>query len=154
MNLDTIHNAVLIWGSISAEGLDFLKQEKALAIVPEQRPYLLGIKRNIPLLQKAGIEFVYCSDNALGLLFYKNKIKKTVLFYQERNGNTIWALPGSLYVNILSQLHKVPVCMLAQGTCDFSLLDRDASTVENKNFVCAKNKENSIVSVEREVLIL
>ena len=87
MKIKEINHLTLIWGGLSKEGLSYLRNKanknKVVILVPENRPYLLGLKYNIPLLEKEKIPLVYCTDNMLGFLFYKEKIEETVLFCKE-----------------------------------------------------------------------
>ena len=66
-----------------------LRQSANLVIVPENRPFMLGLKRNCPALKRDNIRFVYCNDNALSLLFYKGKIIKTMIFYKEKKDQAL-----------------------------------------------------------------
>jgi len=80
VKLNALKNLILIWGPLSEEAAQELKKEGSLVLVAENRPSLLGLKHNIPILKKEQVDFVYCTDNALGFLFYKQKIKKTLIF--------------------------------------------------------------------------
>lgn len=150
MKLKDINNAVLVWGIISGEGLKKIEQENCVVIVPENRPYLIGLKHNIPLFKKGDVRFVYCTDNTLGMLFYKDKIKKTIVFCG-RQGEKNIGICGSLYVYLLSKLHNVPVEILTQGKTDFSVLDRDVSTLGHKNFVLEEDREDFVIESDGEV---
>lgn len=152
MKLIDINDAVLIWGIVSQAGLLELKQEGRMVLVPENRPYLLGLKRNIPLLEKEGINFVYCADNVLGLLFYKGKIKKTILFYEEKTKKAIVGICGSLYVSLLSKFHNVPVKPILQGDFSLELLDKDASTLDGKSFIRDEDKKNCVIKADDELV--
>ncbi|UCG34784.1 MAG: hypothetical protein JSW17_04630 [Candidatus Omnitrophota bacterium] len=151
MKLENINNTTLIWGMISQEGLDHLKEEKSLVVVPENRPYLIGLKHNIPLLKKEGIDFVYCCDNVLGLLFYKERIKKTLLFYKELNQNGITGICGSLYVTLLSKLHNIPIKIAPQGRSEIAFEDADASSLGGNLFL-EERQENCIIKAGDEVI--
>lgn len=134
MKLEDINDALLVWGYISGSSLSRIKQQ-GLVIVPEGRPYLTGLRHNVILLKKENIDFVYCTDNMLGLLFYKNKIKKTLLFYRKLNKNGVTGICGSLYVCLLSKLHNVPINITPQDNLEFSFPDRDCSTLSGNDFV-------------------
>jgi len=151
MKLDSISKATLIWGMISQEGLVHLKEEKSLVIVPENRPYLIGLKHNAPLLKKENIDFVYCCDNVLGLLFYKGKIEKTLLFYKELNQNGVTGICGSLYAALLSKLHNIPIKIAPQRRCEIEFLDADASSLGGNLFL-EDRQDNCIIRAGDEVI--
>jgi methylthioribose-1-phosphate isomerase len=153
MKLESINKKILVvWGAISFTGLSEIRQRGNLVMVPENRPFLLGVKHNIPLLKREGIGFIYCPDNALGLLFYKEKIERTLLFYCEKNEKGIKGICGSLYITLLSKLHKVPVEIIEETEVEWLSLDKDAATLEGKNFVIAENREEYIIKAEKEVV--
>ena len=78
MKLEDLNNLILIWGVLSKDSLGLFKEETIL--VPENRPFLYGLKHNVPLLEDNNIPFVYCTDNMIGHLFYRNKNKKDIYF--------------------------------------------------------------------------
>lgn len=151
MKLENINNAILIWGMLSQEGLDHLKEKKSLVVVPENRPYLIGLKHNIPLLKKEGIDFVYCCDNVLGLLFYKEKIEQTLLFYKELTQNGVTGICGSLYVALLSKLHNIPIKIAPQERSEIEFPDADVSTLGGNLFL-EEREENCIIKAGDEVI--
>lgn len=152
MILDNLKKAHLIWSALSKEGLEKIKEEAEIIVVPENRPYLLGLKHNIPLLKKAGVKFVYCTDNCLGQLFFRNKIEKVWFFYKECRGNEgIVGVSGSLYVCILSYLHKVPIQVLPQGSINQEFNDKDSSSLDGRRFIDDRDVDN-IVSAEDELV--
>ena len=152
MKLSDINDAVLIWGAVTTEQVNLLKQEGKLVVVPEHRPFMLGLKYNCPRLRRAEVNFVYCTDNSLGILFYKEKIKKTKLFYKEKKEEGIVAASGSLYVALLSKLHNVPVEPVpAPGNLD-SLYEGDASTLGGKDFILVKDKQEYLVMPEDDLI--
>ena len=120
MKLQDVNNALLIWGVLSQDGLGQIKEGKSLVIVPENRPYFIGLRHNAGLLKKENINFVYCTDNMIGLLFYKNKIKETFFFYKELNNNGIIGGCGSLYVCLLSKIHNIPIKLNPQANLEFA----------------------------------
>lgn len=140
MKLKQIKKAILVWGIISQDGINQLKNEKELIIVPEGRPYLIGLLQNAPLLKKEGLEFVYCTDNMLGYLFYKNKIKKTIIFYKKLTPQGIIGSCGSLYVGLLSHLHKVPIKIMPEGILSTNFPDSQAKTLAGKSFILEEGK--------------
>ena len=139
MKLDKIKDAILIWGPILSDSLSLLKDEKKLVIVPENRPYLIGLLYNAPLLKRQRINFVYCTDNMLGFLFYKNKIKKTIIFYQKLTKKGIICISGSLHVVLLSKLHSVPIEIMPQENLNIKFLDSSAISLSGKRFVLKKD---------------
>ena len=145
MKLDALKDAVLVWGPLSEEAVKRLKAEAGPILVAECRPSLLGLKHNLPLLKKAGIDFVYCPDNGLGLLFYKKKINKTLI-----SGDK--GISGSLYAALLSKIHNVPLEIIAQGPAGLKDLDRDASTLEGKDFILEVDKEEYIIEPGQEII--
>jgi len=94
-SIEDLKQSLLIWGVLSKEGIEFIKSKKERVIVPEMRPSLLGLKINIPLLKRNNIPFIYCTDNTLGFLFYKNKIKHTLLFFKEELSEGLRCITGS-----------------------------------------------------------
>jgi hypothetical protein len=140
MNLNQINNAVILWGAASAEGIEYAVKSGDLCITAENRPGLIGLKHNIPLLQKKNIRYCYCSDNTLGLLFYKRKIKETIIFYKENHDQGIVAVCGSLYVLLLSRIHGVKVTVFSQGKVTVDLPDTSAATLNGKSFVVSEDK--------------
>lgn len=113
MKIEELNNLILIWGPLSKEGLfylnDTIKDKPLRVLVAENRPHLIGLKHNIPLLKKEGIPLVYCTDNMLGFLFYRGKIKEVLLFCKEFREKEIIASSGSLFAIYLAKLHRVPV---------------------------------------------
>ena len=111
---------ILLWGVPPNRGMDEIKKKVqadrgACVLVPEMRPHLLGTaiaKR----LQKKRIKHVYVTDNMLGILFYKQKIKEVLFFYKERKDYHWWGINGSLYVCLLAHMHKVPIQPLQGDT--------------------------------------
>ncbi|MBN2119834.1 MAG: hypothetical protein JW734_02095 [Candidatus Omnitrophica bacterium] len=152
MKLVNAGKFILVWGPVSQEGLEELKREGLPVLVPENRPFLLGLKHNIPLFKESNINFVYCTDNMLGLLFYKGKIKKTFLFYRESDEQALAGICGSLYVALLSKLHNVRVEILNEAKVDLDRLDVDASSLEGKNFILQENKEEYIIENDYELV--
>jgi methylthioribose-1-phosphate isomerase len=152
MKLEGVKNAVLIWGALSAEGITKLKQERKLVIVPEHRPFMLGLKYNCPRLRKAEIKFVYCTDNTLGLLFYKGKIVKTMLFYKEKQEQAIVGVAGSLYVALLSKLHKIPIEIIPAPELAQDIFEGDAAALGGRKFILVEDKQEYVVKPEDELI--
>jgi methylthioribose-1-phosphate isomerase len=148
MKLNALKSLTLVWGPLSEEAATKLKSQDSLVLVAENRPSLLGLKHNIPILKKEQVDFIYCTDNALGLLFYKQKIKKTLIFSKDR----LKGVSGSLYAALLSKIHNVPVEIMEQGSIDLKALDRDASTLGGKDFILEDNKEEYIIRQDLECI--
>ena len=153
MKLEDIKRAVIIWGAVSSEGISELKKEP-LVIVAENRPFLLGLKHNIPLLREAGINFLYCTDNIPGFLLYKGKIEKTYLFYREKSEQGLIGVCGSLYMGLLSKLHNVPIKFMAGSKIDLVNSDKDASTLGGRDFVFQNYKKMCIIGSDEELIPL
>ncbi|MFC1514820.1 hypothetical protein ACFL5X_02855 [Candidatus Omnitrophota bacterium] len=141
---------ILIWGPLSAAGVARLAHEGSCVLVPESRPSLLGLKHNLPLLKAKGIDCVYCPDNALGSLFYAGRIATTLLFCRGSASGDMQGVCGSLYAGLLSRLHGVAVEVLEEGSCDRGVLDRDASTLEGRNFILEEDPGKYIIRQDYE----
>ena len=152
MKLADINNAVLVWGALSEQGIESLKKEGKSVIVAEGRPYLIGINYNIPLLKKEKIDFIYCVDNTLGLLFYKKKIAKTFLFYKEKKENGLLGPCGSLYAALLSKLHKINIEIFSQGAADLTILDKNSAILGGKPFILEEDKNSYIIEANDELV--
>ncbi len=132
MNID---KAVLIWGPVSKEGVEYLRFQRRQVIICENRPYLLGLKHNKPLIEEAKLRFTYCTDNTIGHLLYKKAVREAVLFCEKQDG-VIKGLSGSLYVWLLARIHHIPVKLLQEGEVDLEgFLDKDAGTLDGKKVV-------------------
>ena len=136
MILDDIKNkGLLVWGAISEQGLEQIKEGQDLVIVPENRPALTGLMYNTPLLKKHDVPVIYCTDNMLGLLFFKKKVRKTLIFYKKLVTDGIVGVPGTLYAAMLSHLHGVPIKAMPQAEMTLDPADEDASFFGGKKFV-------------------
>jgi hypothetical protein len=120
MLLNELGELILLWGVPPNQEMDEIKKKVqatrgASVLVPEMRPHLLGsvIAKK---LQREKIKHVYVTDNMLGILFYKQKIKEVLFFYKERKDHHWWGINGSLYVCLLAHMHKVPIQPLQGGT--------------------------------------
>ncbi|MCM8773834.1 MAG: hypothetical protein NC820_03760 [Candidatus Omnitrophica bacterium] len=151
MKLKDISSSLFVWGAISEDGLNYIKDKNKIVIVPENRPYLIGLKWNVPLLESKGIRFVYCTDNMLGILLFKRKIDELVIFYREVNDSGMFGICGSLYVSILSKLHNLSIKTFPQGRIDLSYFDEDASKLGGKKFI-TQESDNSVVIPEDEFI--
>ncbi|MCM8801195.1 MAG: hypothetical protein NC912_04180 [Candidatus Omnitrophica bacterium] len=152
MKIADINDLLLVWGPLSKEGISQIKEEANLVLIPENRPYLIGLKYNIPLLKKEGVRFIYATDNMLGFLFYKNKIKKTLLFYKELKPQGLIGICGSLYIALLTKLHQIPIKIYPAEKFISKGLDQDASSLDGKNFILDKDKNNFVVSADDELV--
>ncbi|MCM8756838.1 MAG: hypothetical protein NC817_02230 [Candidatus Omnitrophica bacterium] len=151
MKLKDIGNSFFVWGAISEDGLNYIKDKNKIVIVPENRPYLIGLNWNVPLLESKRIKFVYCTDNMLGILLFKRKVDELVIFYREIKDNGMVGICGSLYVSILSKLHNVNMTTFPQGRIDLSYFDQNASTLGGRKFINQEN-DNSVVIAEDEFI--
>ena len=154
MKLNDINDAIAIWGPATKEALADIESKGDLIIVPENRPYLLGLNHNLPLLNEVGAKFVYCVDNALGLLFYKNKIKRVKIFTSKIEKEKAIGVTGSNYIYLLSKLHKVDIEFLPAGKFDKRNCDKDASTLGGKEFITIKDKNNYLIETDDEEIKL
>ncbi len=143
MRLDEITRLSLIWG-VPAE---FKGLKGKFLLVPEMRPYLLGLSL-CEELKTHGYPHVYVTDNMLGYLFFKGKIKETLLFYLERTTDEIKGISGSLYVTLLSKLHQVPVYFCPGKKPDI-VNDKHAGTLDGRSFV---EDEKSVIWPEEEII--
>jgi len=151
MNLKAIDNALLVWGPVPDEALAHIHTTGWLVIVPEGRPFMTGLRHNAQKLKKAGIKFVYVNDNALGTLFDKGKISRTIIFYKEKNDKGIKGFCGTMYVAILSRLHGVAIELLPAK--DFPP-EGSVETVGGKKYILKDNTQDSIVAAEDEIVDL
>ena len=143
MKLNDITKLSLIWGlPVDFEGL-----KNKFLLVPEMRPYLLGLSL-CEELKTHGYPYVYVTDNMLGYLFFKGKIKETLLFYLERTADEIKGISGSLYVTLLSRLHQVPV-YFRPGKRLAAVNDKHAGTLDGRAFV---EDEKSVIWPEEEII--
>jgi hypothetical protein len=113
MRLDEMKEGLLLWGLPSGQGIAVMKKKVATApglyvLVPEMRPYLFGLEVARRLI-KEGIKHVYATDNMLGILFFKQKIKEVLFFYKDLTDQHFSGICGSLYVCLLARLHYVPI---------------------------------------------
>jgi methylthioribose-1-phosphate isomerase len=110
MKLVNIDPISLIWGYPS---VSFLKATKGnMFFVPEMRPSLAGLVISESLCREN--KTVYITDNMLGILFYKKKIKDIFFFYKYKKNNMYTGICGSLYVYALAKAHNVSI-MLYEG---------------------------------------
>ena len=113
MRLNEIKEALLLWGPPSRQGLAEIKKQIAasqglLVLVPEMRPSLLGLEVARRLTEE-GIEHVYATDNMLGILFFKQKVKEVFFFYNDLTNRCFSGICGSLYACLLARLHRVSI---------------------------------------------
>lgn len=113
MRLSDVEGLVLLWGIPSNHGIGPMK-ERAEAdrdlhiLVPEMRPYCFGLEL-AKRLKEEGIKHIYATDNMLGILFFKNKVKEVLFFYKEMTDHEIVGICGSLYVCLLAHIHSIPI---------------------------------------------
>ncbi len=113
MRLEEMKEGLLLWGLPTRQGIAEIKKQVAATqglyvLVPEMRPSLLGLEIT-KILTTEGIEHVYATDNMLGILFYKDKIKEVLFFYKDLADRHFSGICGSLYVCLLARLHSVPI---------------------------------------------
>ncbi len=130
MKLDEVFDLTLVWGLPQK----FEDLQGDFLLIPEMRPYLLGLSL-CERLKELNYPHVYVTDNMLGYLFFKGKIKKTLLFYLKKDKEGFECLNGSLYVVRLSRLHKVPVVFLPGKGIPKGLENRDAGGIDETIFV-------------------
>jgi methylthioribose-1-phosphate isomerase len=87
MRLDEINDGLLLWGLPSRQGVAAIKKrveatQGLYVLVPEMRPTLLGLEI-AKTLKKKSIKHVYATDNMVGILFFKNKVKEILFFYKD-----------------------------------------------------------------------
>jgi len=113
MRLDEMKGGLLLWGVPTGKGIKEIKERTQdnrdlYVLVPEMRPYLFGLEVAGRLI-KEGIKHVYATDNMLGILFFKQKIKEVLFFYKDLIDKNFSGICGSLYVCLLARLHHVPI---------------------------------------------
>ncbi|MBU1121278.1 MAG: hypothetical protein ABIH71_03815 [Candidatus Omnitrophota bacterium] len=151
MKLEEIKNATVVWGALSEEGITFLKNRGGVVVVAEGRPGLVGLYHNVELLKKENIEFVYCVDNVLGLLFYKGKIGKMLVMCKKIELGVL-GRPGSLQAALLSKIHGVSVEFMVEGEFDFESRDKGAASLGGKMMVLGNDCGGCVVLGKDEVL--
>lgn len=139
MKIEELKDLILIWGPLSRQGLCYLQEEELgrdfRVLVPENRPFMIGLLHNIPLLKKNGIRSVYCTDNMLGFLFYKRKISELLLFCKDVREKEMTGYCGSLFAVFLAKLHGAGIRIFHQGELTANFTDTDASTLSGKKFI-------------------
>lgn len=130
---------------ISPEGISYMKLTEEVVVLPEMRPYLWGIRQK-EILQKEKVKFVYCTDNMLGFLFYRQKIEKTLFFYERMLPQGVVGINGSLYVCLLSKLHHVPIKIFTAAKDNLNNAgDKDATTLQGTDVVLEADKKFVVV---------
>ena len=151
MTLKEIDKALLLWGPIPDEAVSHIRSTGWLVVVPEGRPYMIGLKHNMPKLKKAGIKFVYVNDNALGILFNQGKISRTIIFYKEKNDKMIKGFCGTMYTAILSRLHNVKIELIPAKDL---LWEGSAEMLGGKKYIVKDNAKDFVVAPCDEVVEL
>jgi methylthioribose-1-phosphate isomerase len=108
-----MNEGLLLWGLPPYQRIAEIKRQVTTTqglyvLVPEMRPSLLGLavaKR----LTKENIKHVYATDNMLGILFFKEKVKEVLFFYKDLTEQKFCGICGSLYICLLARLHSVPI---------------------------------------------
>jgi translation initiation factor 2B subunit (eIF-2B alpha/beta/delta family) len=150
MRLSELQEGLLLWGLPSRQGIAVVKNKAQVdqgmyVLVPEMRPYWLGLtiaKR----LQEEGIKNVYATDNMLGILFYKSKVKEVLFFYKELADQHVIGICGSLYVCLLAHEHNVPIQLL-QG--DKMIRSAQAASLFDENM---RFHYNDVLKAEDEAV--
>jgi hypothetical protein len=122
-------------------------------LIPELRPYLIGLNYHVPILKELGIPFIYVTDNMVGYLFSKKKIIKTIFFYEENTDKGLWGATGSLYFCLLSILHKVPIDTFPGKSIkseEFS--DKDVKSIHGTPLITDEKSANYITPPKRELV--
>jgi len=131
MRLDDLNNSLIIWGKLSEEGLEYILAFGKVVILPEIRPSLLGLN-NRELLDKSNVSYVCCTDNMVGMLFYKKKIQEVLIFGQKEKDN-LKSIGGLSYIWHLAKIHGVRVKLFLNDDLDLDIFkDKDASTINGK----------------------
>ena len=152
MDIDRAKKLIVVWGKVSEEGALWIAEQNQRVLVPEQRPYLLGLKYNAGVLESENIDWVYCTDNVLGLMFYEKRIDKVCLFCESIGGDKVEILSGGLYIALLAKIHNIPRHIFLQASFDLSSYDRDASTIERKDFILDDSLNKYIIEPETETI--
>jgi hypothetical protein len=113
MRLNEMKEGLLLWGVPAGKGIKEIKERMQgnrdlYVLVPEMRPYLFGLEVARRLAEET-IKPVYATDNMLGILFYKRKIKEVIFFYKDLIDQNFSGICGSLYVCLLARLHHVSI---------------------------------------------
>ena len=113
MRLNEMKEGLLLWGLPPRQGIAEIKEQLAAAqglyiLVPEMRPSLFGLEI-ARRLTKENIRHVYATDNMLGILFSKHKVKEVLFFYKDITKHHYSGICGSLYVCLLAHLHGVSI---------------------------------------------
>ena len=149
MKTAELNDAVLLWGCASENEVSDLLD--SMLLVPENRPFMYGLRNNLPMLKQFDAKHVYCTDNMIGALYAKGKIRDTIVFYRQRISPGVFLCPtGSLYVCLLSKLHDVDVLFRPQGN-PRAPTDRDASTLEGRTFILEKDRA-FVIKPEDEIV--
>jgi hypothetical protein len=139
LKIRELDDLILIWGPLSKQGLFYLQEEELRrdlrVLVPENRPFMIGLMHNIPLLKKNGIRSVYCTDNMVGFLFYKRKISELLLFCKDVREKEMTGYCGSLFALLQAKLHGVGIRVFHQDEFLIEFADTDASTLSGKKFI-------------------
>ncbi|MDY6863040.1 MAG: hypothetical protein SV062_08630 [Thermodesulfobacteriota bacterium] len=158
MKIDEVDKLFLLTGIAKKtslkEAFEIVNKEKnSYVLLPELRPYLIGLNYHAPILKETGIPFVYITDNMAGYLFEKRKIKKTIFFYEKRTDKGLLGVTGSLYFCLLSAIHKVPIEPLPGGRVKLDeFLNRNASDIDGTALITNEEPENYIIPPMRELI--
>lgn len=105
MKLHDINPMSLIWGYPKESFYEYTKGKSFF--VSEMRPSFAGLSI-CQHLNKANTA-IYITDNMLGILFYKKKIKDILFFYKNKKDNLYTGICGSLFINVLAKTHNIEI---------------------------------------------
>ncbi len=133
MRVDELSPSPVIWG-IPRFDISELVGERSRIVVPEMRPYMLGVYvlNMFPYLRGRA---VYITDNMLGHLAFRGKLTLGCLFFIEDLGDGVLAPPGGLYFVRILSFHGVPLLLREGVNLDPSQFkDRDAGSLFGLRF--------------------
>jgi len=129
MNIEQVDNALLVWGPLDEKSAAYVQRQKRIIVVPEIRPFLIGMRYNLLLLKMRNPGTVYCTDNMLGLLFFKQAIAELLLVYTKEDSRGVTAISGSLYAATLARLHAVKISLHPGPVLNYNALFKDADAL-------------------------
>ncbi len=153
MNLSDINDAFLICGILTDEAINYLKLKNNVVILPEHRPFSFSLNHNRNLLEANKIEYVFCTDNMIGLLFYQQKIKEIIFMYNNRSEKHYKAISGSFYFLVLGFLHK---CEVKKFHCNQIYIQNNESVlnINSKEIINNINQDTYCLGYDLEKIPL
>ncbi len=136
MKIEQVNNALLVWGLLEEKTTAYIRQQERMVVIPEMRPFFIGVRHNLPLLKMRNPAMTYCTDNMLGLLFFRQAVAELLLVYTKEEARGIVAPSGSLYAGMLARLHGVKISLHQGPVLNYNTLfkDTDASSLCGKKF--------------------